>query len=65
MADNEPLGEILLYQTPDGRSRVECRFVDETLWLSQALMAEVPGLRATISLLPTDVEAQSVQHPQS
>lgn len=41
MADNEPLGEILLYQTPDGRTRVECRFVDETLWLSQALMAEL------------------------
>lgn len=32
--------------------------------VEQALMAEVPGLRATISLLPTDVEAQSVQHPQ-
>jgi cation diffusion facilitator family transporter len=31
--------------------------------VEQALMAEVPGLRATISLLPTDVEAQSVQHP--
>ena len=33
--------------------------------VEQALMAEVPGLRATISLLPTDVEAQSVQHPQA
>ena len=33
--------------------------------VEQALMAEVPGLRATISLLPTDVEAQSVQHPPS
>lgn len=31
--------------------------------VEQALMDEVPGLRATISLLPTDVEAQSVQHP--
>lgn len=38
---NEPTGEILLYQTEDGRTRVECRFVDETLWLSQALMAEL------------------------
>ena len=35
----EPGGEILLYQTEDGRARVECRFVDETLWLSQALIA--------------------------
>jgi len=36
-----PPGEILLYQTDDGRTRVECRFVDESLWLSQALIAEL------------------------
>ena len=27
-------GEILLYQTEDGQTRVECRFQDETIWLS-------------------------------
>jgi hypothetical protein len=37
----EPLGEIVLYQTADGRTRVECRFADESLWLSQALIAEL------------------------
>jgi len=37
----EPMGEIVLYQTPDGQTRVECRFADETLWLSQALIAEL------------------------
>lgn len=36
-----PRGEILLYQTEDGQTRVECRFADETLWLSQALIAEL------------------------
>ncbi len=36
-----PIGEIVLYQTEDGQTRVECRFVDESLWLSQALMAEL------------------------
>lgn len=36
-----PLGEILLYQTEDGHSRVECRFADESLWLPQAGMAEL------------------------
>lgn len=36
-----PAGEIILYQTEDGRARVECRFVAETLWLSQALIAEL------------------------
>ena len=34
-------GEILLYQTEDGGTRVECRFEDETIWLSQALIAEL------------------------
>jgi hypothetical protein len=36
-----PGGEIVLYQTEDGRTRVECRFQDETIWLSQALIAEL------------------------
>lgn len=34
-------GEFLLYQTEDGRTRVECRFVNDTLWLTQAGMAEL------------------------
>ena len=34
-------GEILFYQTQDGKTRVECRFEDENLWLSQGLMAEL------------------------
>jgi hypothetical protein len=33
--------EFLLYETDDGRTRVECRFVDDTLWLPQALMADL------------------------
>lgn len=36
-----PSGEFILYQTEDGQTRVECRFEAETLWLSQALMAEL------------------------
>jgi hypothetical protein len=36
-----PAGEFLLYQTEDGRTRVECRFSNETLWLSQAGIAEL------------------------
>lgn len=39
--DTHPTGEFLLYTTDDGQSRVECRFENETLWLSQALMAEL------------------------
>lgn len=36
-----PTGEIVLYQTEDGRSRVECRFAGESLWLPQSGMAEL------------------------
>jgi hypothetical protein len=46
MTENEnimPGGEFILYTTEDGKSRVECRFENETLWLSQALMAELFG----------------------
>jgi len=42
VASDEPqTGEVLLYQAEDGRTRVECRFAAESLWLSQALMAEL------------------------
>ena len=37
----EPKSELLLYRTPDGQTRVQCRFEDETVWLTQALMAEL------------------------
>jgi len=36
-----PGGEIVLYDTEDGLTKIECRFVGETLWLSQALIAEL------------------------
>lgn len=43
MSENAPVpsGEFLLYQTEDGQTRVECRFANESLWLSQAGMAEL------------------------
>jgi hypothetical protein len=43
-------GEIVLYATEDGRSRVECRFEQGNLWLSQAAMGELYQLaKKTIS----------------
>ncbi len=33
--------EILIYQTEDGTTRIDVRLVDETVWLSQKLMAEL------------------------
>lgn len=34
-------GEILIYQTEDGSTRIEVRLQDETLWLSQMQIAEL------------------------
>lgn len=38
-----PLSSFLLYQSQseDGKTRIQCRFQDESLWLTQALMAEL------------------------
>jgi len=36
-----PQSEIILYQTEDGRTRVQCRFENETLWLTQVQIAEL------------------------
>ena len=37
-------GQIILYETEDGRDRIECHLVDETIWLSQALLGEHVGV---------------------
>jgi hypothetical protein len=37
---NDP-GEILLYQTEDGASRLDVRLVNETVWLSAGQIAEL------------------------
>jgi hypothetical protein len=36
-----PQSEIVLYQTEDGRTRVQCRFESQTVWLTQQHMAEL------------------------
>ncbi len=45
MAENSPekpaKSEIILYQTDDGQSRIQVRLEGGTVWLSQALMAEL------------------------
>jgi hypothetical protein len=41
MNEPAPQGEIILYQTDDGLTRLECRFADESIWLTQRLMAEL------------------------
>jgi len=36
-----PISQIILYQTEDGQTRLEVRLEDESVWLSQKLMAEL------------------------
>lgn len=44
-------GEILLYPTEDGKNRIECRFEEQTLWLSQAALVELyQTTKANISI---------------
>ncbi len=40
-AQQPPEGDFLLYQTEDGKTRIECRFSGESIWLTQRLMAEL------------------------
>jgi len=39
--DQPRQSSIILYQTEDGRTRIQCRFEDDTIWLTQKLMAEL------------------------
>jgi hypothetical protein len=38
-----PAGEFVMFSAEHGKVRIECRFESETLWLSQASMAELYG----------------------
>lgn len=41
--NDEPLpnSEFILYQTEDGRTRIQCRFENETVWLMQKHIADL------------------------
>jgi hypothetical protein len=45
MAEDSPddRGQLILYATDDGQTRVECRFQDESLWLSLNQIADLFG----------------------
>jgi hypothetical protein len=39
--DLDQKGQFLLYLTEDGKTRVEVRLLDETVWMTQAAIAEL------------------------
>jgi hypothetical protein len=59
--------DLILYQTEDGKTRIEVRLQDETVWLSQKLLAElfqttVPNINMHINNIfeEGELEAESV-----
>jgi hypothetical protein len=47
MADNKK-AEIIIYQTADGKAKIDVRMQGETLWLTQAQMAELFGRERSV-----------------
>ncbi len=40
-AEQTPVSNLILYQTEDGKTRIECRFQEESIWLTQAQIGEL------------------------
>ena len=56
--------ELILYQTEDGKTKIEVRLQDETVWLSQKLMAElfqitIPTINEHIKTIYDDGELEA------
>ncbi len=61
-----PSSAIVLYQTEDGRSRVEVRLENETVWLTQNLMAELyQTTQQNISLHIRNIYAEGELTPKA
>ncbi|MGI9067220.1 MAG: virulence RhuM family protein [Pyrinomonadaceae bacterium] len=61
---DDPKSQLLLYQTSDGRTRLEVRLENETVWLTQSQMAElfqtsVPNVSMHIRNVFSEGELQS------
>lgn len=41
LVPDENQGDVVIYQTEDGNTKIDVRFVDETVWLTQQQMAEL------------------------
>jgi hypothetical protein len=62
-SSQNPTSEIILYQTQDGNAQIDVRLEDETVWLTQAQMADlfqtsVPNVNMHIRNLFTEQELE-------
>lgn len=58
-----PTSEILLYTSPDGEVQLDVQLQDETLWMTQQMMAElfqttVPNINTHIKNILQEAELQ-------
>jgi len=47
---NPEKSEIIIYQSDDGKTRIDVRMENETVWLTQAQMAELFGITEQLPL---------------
>jgi len=47
-APTTPRGEVILYEEPDGRVRLDVRLEQDTVWLTQVQMAELFGRERSV-----------------
>ena len=66
MDNAENQSHLIIYQTEDGRSRLEVRLEDETIWLTQAAMAELfQTTQQNITLHLKEIYAEGELHQES
>ena len=66
MQESPPSSEIILYQTEDGRNKIEVRLENETVWLTQQLMAELfQTTQQNISLHIQNIYAEGELRPEA
>ncbi len=64
--NNESTGEFILYQMEDGCIRIESWFENETIWLTQALMADLFQVTVpTVNEYLKGIYADGELHPEA
>ena len=59
-------GEIILYQTADGRTKIDVKLENETVWLTQAQIAALMGnIKTHLKHLQTGRIGQGFNHFQN
>ena len=65
MTGDSAQSALVLYQSEDGRTRIQCRFEDETIWLTQIQLAElfqtsVPNINIHLKAIYAEEELTEV-----